>query len=227
LKPQKNGRTRPYARGRIVSVEPPTLKGHLVRLEPLTRGHVDMLVSAAGENRQTYAFTTVPEGHDGVAAYVDEILAATAAGETMAFVQVRVADDTAVGVTRFLSFRRRAGADLPYAVEIGGTWLAASAQRTGINTEAKLLLLTHAFDAWNVGRVDFKTDARNVRSRAAIAGVGAAFEAVLRNWQPSHAVGENGLLRDSAMYAIVASDWPSVRRDLRAGLDSFGAVDGD
>jgi RimJ/RimL family protein N-acetyltransferase len=200
-------------------VEPPILDGRLVRLEPLTLGHVDALVAAAGENRETYSFTSVPEGRRGVAGYVDEILAATAAGETMAFVQVRVADDTAVGVTRFLSFRRRAGAELPYAVEIGGTWLAASAQRTGINTEAKLLLLTHAFDIWTVGRVDFKTDARNARSRAAIAGVGAAFEAVLRSWQPSHAVGEEGLLRDSAMYAVVASDWPAVRRSLQARLE--------
>jgi RimJ/RimL family protein N-acetyltransferase len=208
----------PSHRDRIRAVEAPVLGGHLVRLDPLTLGHVDGLVAAAGENRDTYSFTTVPEHRPGVTEYVDEILAATAAGETMAFVQVRLADDTAVGVTRFLSFRRRPGADLPYAVEIGGTWLAASAQRTGINTEAKLLLLTHAFDVWNVGRVDFKTDARNARSRAALARVGASFEAVLRNWQPSHVPGEDGLLRDSAMYAIVASDWPSVRRDLQTRL---------
>ena len=122
----------------------------------------------------------MPDGRPGVTEYVDEILAATAAKETIAFVQVRVRDDTAVGVTRFLSFRRRPDTEVPYAVEIGGTWLVASAQRTGINVEAKLLLLTHAFDVWNVGRVDFKTDARNARSRAAIVGVGAAFEAVLR-----------------------------------------------
>jgi RimJ/RimL family protein N-acetyltransferase len=208
----------PSHRGRIRPVEAPVLGGHLVRLEPLTLGHVDGLVAAAGENRDSYSFTTVPESRPDVIEYVDEILAATAAGETIAFVQVRVADDAAVGVTRFLSFRRGSGADLPYAVEIGGTWLAASAQRTGINVEAKLLLLTHAFDVWNVGRVDFKTDARNARSRAALAGMGASFEAVLRSWQPSHATGEDGLLRDSAMYAIVASDWPSVRGDLRARL---------
>jgi RimJ/RimL family protein N-acetyltransferase len=197
-------------------VEAPVLSGHLVRLEPLTLGHVDGLVAAAAEDRDTYSFTAVPEGRAGVTKYVDEILAATAGAEALAFVQVRVADHTAVGVTRFLSFRRRPGTEVPYAVEIGGTWLAASAQRTGINTEAKLLLLTHAFDVWNVGRVDFKTDARNARSRAAIASVGASFEAVLRNWQPSLAPGEDGLLRDSAMYAIVAPDWPSVRRDLQA-----------
>jgi RimJ/RimL family protein N-acetyltransferase len=71
--------------------------------------------------------------------------------------------------------------------------------------------MTHAFDVWGVGRVDFKTDARNAQSRAAIAGLGAAFEAVLRSWQPCHATGEDRLFRDTAMYAVVASDWPSVR----------------
>ena len=199
-------------------MEAPELVGELVRLEPLRVDHVDGLVVAAGENRETYSFTTVPQGADGVAAYVREIFDATAAGETLAYVQVRVADDAPVGVTRFLSFRRRSGDDAPYAVEIGGTWLAASAQRSGINVEAKLLMLTHAFEVWDVGRVDFKTDARNTRSRAAIAALGASFEAVLRNWQPSHAVGEGGRFRDSAMYAVVASDWPSVREHLRGRL---------
>ena len=115
--------------------------------------------------------------------------------------------------------RSRSTADPPYAVEIGGTWLAASAQRTGINIEAKLLLLTHAFDTWSVGRVDFKTDARNERSRGAIAALGATFEGILRNWQPSHAPGEEGRLRDSAMYSITAVEWPAVRSHLNERLD--------
>ncbi len=200
-------------------MEAPELTGDLVRLEPLGLDHVGALVAAAGENRETYAFTTVPHGLEGVTAYAGEIFEATAAGQTRAYVQVRVADGTPVGVTRFLSFRHRPADAAPYAVEIGGTWLAGSAQRSGINVEAKLLMLTHAFDTWNVGRVDFKTDARAIAwSRAAIAALGAEFEAVLRNWQPSHAVGEVGRLRDSAMYAVVASDWPSVREHLRARL---------
>jgi N-acetyltransferase len=196
----------------------PVLTGRIVRLEPLTLRHVDGLVAAAGEDRESFSFTTVPDGRAGVEQYVREILAASGPNETVAFAQVKVADGAVVGVTRFLSFRRRDGHALPYAVEIGGTWLAASSQRTGVNLEAKLLLLRYAFDVWGVGRVDFKTDARNARSRAAIAGLGAEFEGVLRNWQPSHAIGEAGRLRDSALYAVVAEDWPEVRAALETRL---------
>src|SRR5689334_25239104 len=110
----------------------PDLPGVRVRLEPLTAEHADGLVAAAAENRETYAFTTVPHGRAGVAAYLHAIAEATAAGETLAFAQVRVADGAPVGVTRYLSFRFAAEGPAPYAVEIGGTWLAASAQRTGI-----------------------------------------------------------------------------------------------
>ncbi len=198
------------------------MSGRRVRLEKLTTDHVDGLIAASSENRESYSFTTVPFGPEGVSGYVRELLEGSAAGATVPFVQVRVADDAVLGVTRFLSPRRRSPDDpVPYAVEIGGTWLAAPAQGTGINTEAKLLLLTHAFEVWKVGRVDFKTDARNARSRAAIAGLGASFEAVLRSWQPSHAVGEEGQLRDSAMYAVVASDWPSVRAGLEKRLRAW------
>jgi RimJ/RimL family protein N-acetyltransferase len=102
----------------------------------------------------------------------------------------------------------------PYAVEIGGTWLAASAQRTGINTEAKLLLLDYAFSVLGVGRVDLKTDARNDRSRNAMARIGGTFEGVLRNWQPSLVPGEEGRLRDSALYSILDTEWPDVHERL-------------
>jgi len=88
-----------------------------------------------------------------------------------------------------------------------------------ITYQALHLLLTHAFEVWGVGRVDFKTDARNQRSRDAIAGVGATFEGVLRNWQPSHAAGEDGMLRDSALFSIVTAEWPDVRTRLEQRLD--------
>jgi RimJ/RimL family protein N-acetyltransferase len=198
------------------ALEVPTLQGRIVRLEPIALAHVDGLIEAAAENRASYAYTTVPHGRAEVTAYVRELEAAARRGETFGLAQVRTADDAVVGMTRFLTLRHRPGASHPYAVEIGGTWLAASAQGTGVNVEAKLLLLTHAFDVWKVGRVDFKTDARNERSRAAIAALGAQFEAVLRNWQPSHAEGEAGLLRDSAMYAVVDRDWVAVRTKLEA-----------
>lgn len=196
----------------------PTFSGVRVRLEPLREFHLDGLVAAAAEDRATYDFTTVPNGRDAMSSYVETMLWARGLGEFIPFAQVRVADDQPVGVTCYLSLRVRPGDRTPYAVEVGGTWLAASAQRSGINIEAKLLLLTYAFEEWNVGRVDLKTDARNQRSRDAIVALGANFEAVLRNWQPSHAAGEEGQLRDTAMYSIVDTEWPPVRERLLARL---------
>jgi RimJ/RimL family protein N-acetyltransferase len=202
----------------IPVLQVPELAGRIVRLEPLAEAHVDGLVAASAEARETYGYTTVPYGRDAMAGYVRALLAARSTGEAIPFAQVRVADGRTVGVTRFLSLRWGPGESLPYAVEIGGTWLAASAQRTGINSEAKLLLLAHAFEGWKVSRVDFKTDARNGRSRAAILALGASFEGVLRNWQPSHVLGEEKELRDSAIYSILDSEWPAVRQALMARL---------
>ena len=199
-----------------VVLDVPVLTGRGVRLEPLAEAHVDGLAAAAAADRTAYAYTYVPSSRREMVEYVQELLAARAAGETIPFAKVRMADGAAVGVTRFLTFRRRRSEPVPYAVEIGGTWLAASAQGTGINAEAKLLLLAYAFEVWRVGRVDFKTDARNARSRAAILSTGATLEGVLRSWQPSHVAGEEGLLRDSAMYSIVVSDWPAARERLAA-----------
>ena len=198
----------------------PTLVGGRVRLEPLCEEHVEGLLAAATEDRATFGYTSVPRTRDDLVAHVRALLDERAAGQAVPFTQVRAIDGAPVGMTRFLALRSRPNAEAPYAVEIGGTWLAASAQRTGINIEAKLLLLTEAFDTWHVGRVDFKTDARNERSRRAIAALGATLEGVLRNWQPSHAPGEETLLRDSAMYSITAAEWPAVRDRLRERLDS-------
>ena len=194
------------------------LTGQFVRLDPLQTSHAVDLVKAAGENRDTYAFALVPMGPEAMTAYVGGVLDDRDRGETVPFVQVRQADGSLVGMTRFLNIRTRPGGGTPYAVEVGGTWLAASAQRTGINVEAKLLLLTYAFDEWKVGRVDIKTDVRNQRSRTAIAGIGGTFEGVLRSWQPSQVEGEEDRLRDTAMFSIVAAEWPEVSGRLRARL---------
>jgi N-acetyltransferase len=195
-----------------------TLTGRLVRLEPLSLDHVDGLCAAAAERRDTFGFTRVPDGPDDTRGYVQQLVDLAATGAMVPFAQVRVADDAPVGATRFFTMRHRDGEASPYALEIGGTWLAASAQRTGINTEAKLLLFDHAFEVWRVGRVDIRTDARNQRSRDAIARLGATFEGVLRSWQPSHVLGEEDRLRDSAMFSVVAEEWPEVRRGLVARL---------
>jgi RimJ/RimL family protein N-acetyltransferase len=194
------------------------LVGRHVRLEPLSVSHVDDLFDATQEDRSAYTYTEVPETRDGVEAYVQGLLRDWTAGLVVPFAQVSVERGCAVGATRFLTLRWRNDAEMPFAVEIGDTWLAASAQRTAINTEAKLLLLRHAFETWRVVRVDLKTDARNERSRAAIQRLGCTFEGVLRQWQPSLVAGEEALYRDSAMFSVIATEWPTVREDLVARM---------
>jgi N-acetyltransferase len=196
----------------------PELVGEVVRVEPLSRGHVDDLLVAANEDRSSYAFTVVPSDRDAMLRYIDGLLSDFETGQVVPFVQVAVATGRAVGATRYLALRCRPGEDIPFAVEIGGTWLAASAQRTVINSEAKFLLMSYAFEEWGVSRVDLKTDARNERSRAAMSRIGATFEGVLRQWQPSQATDEETLLRDSAMYSVMDFEWPAVRQSLKARM---------
>lgn len=195
----------------------PALHGALVTLEPLSPRHADDLAAAAEEDRAAYHLTQVPRAGD-----IEHFLAAHAerarSGRLVPFAQIRRSDGKAVGCTAFWDPRRWPDRPDLYAIEIGWTWLAASAQRTGINVEAKLLLLGCAFDTLGVVRVDFKTDARNDRSRRAIERLGARFEGVLRHWSQSHAPGEEGLLRDSAMFSVIDSEWPAVRNALRQRL---------
>ena len=194
------------------------LVGEVVRLEPLTLGHLDDLVVAATEDRSTFEFTFVPSNREAMSEYIDLLLDDFELGQVTPFAQVSVMTGRTVGATRYLTIRFRPGERTPFAVEIGGTWLAASAQRTAINSEAKLLLMSYAFDEWGVARVDLKTDARNERSRAAMARIGATFEGVLRQWQPSQVVGEETLLRSSAMFSVLDSEWPVVRQSLKSRL---------
>ena len=194
------------------------LNGAVVRLDPLALDHAVALTESATEDRSTFGYTHVPGDLPAMRDAMIGLLAEREQGLCIPFTQVRVADDRPVGMTRFLTLRRDRPDVPPFAVEVGGTWLAASAQRSAINTEAKLLLFAHAFERWNVARVDLKTDARNERSRAAIARLGARFEGVLRNWQPSLVAGEEGRQRDSALYSIIAEEWPEVRRRLRRRL---------
>ena len=196
----------------------PTLVGRHVRLEPLTRDHADGLVHAAAEDRSTFGWTGVPDGADGVERYIDGLVADAAAGRVVPFTQVRMSDGAPIGCTRCMDLRWWSGRDLPDEVEVGGTWLAASAQRTPINTEAKLLIIGHAFEQWGVHRVALATDARNERSRRAIERIGARFEGVLRHHRFSYAPGEEGLPRDTAVFGITSGDWPEVKAALVARL---------
>jgi RimJ/RimL family protein N-acetyltransferase len=206
---------------------PVTLEGRHVRLEPLTLEHVGPLMAAARGERETYAFTLVPATEDAMTAYVRAALEQQAAARMLPFATVDRRTGRVVGSTRFGNiefwpwppgspFQR--GLDVPDVVEIGWTWLAASAQRTPINTEAKLLMLEQAFERWRVHRVSLMTDARNARSRAAIVRIGARFDGVVRAQRPA----SDGGIRDTACYSILDREWPDVRVQLMERLAPRG-----
>jgi RimJ/RimL family protein N-acetyltransferase len=199
------------------TVTAPVLEGDLVRLEPLDHRHTADLAVAADQDRTSYGFTWVPTAVE-VSDYIDAQLNRAAAGTMVPYAQVAKANGRAVGATAYWEPRLWPDRDALYAIEVGFTWLAPSAQGSGVNTEAKLLLFTHAFEAWGVARVDLKTDARNALSRNAIERTGARFEGVLRQWSRSWAPGETGLLRDSAMYSIIDTEWPACCASLQARL---------
>lgn len=201
------------------------LAGRHVRLEPLDHGHVDALVSASAIDRspdsssRLYRWSPVPQGKDEAIRYVDTALEWLRAGTAVSFATVRVSDGAVIGSTRFFNLERWAwpqghplhGRKTPDACEIGYTWLSRVALRTHANTEAKLLMLTHAFETWKVLRVCLHTDVRNERSRAAIERIGGKFEGILR----AHRMAADFIARDSARYSIVASEWPDVKQRLR------------
>ncbi|MFJ8441653.1 GNAT family N-acetyltransferase [Kitasatospora griseola] len=195
-------------------LEGPVLEGKLVRLEPLEQRHAGELAQAVEEARDSYGFTWVPRAEE-VAGYIEAQRARAADGRLAPYAQIAVASGRAVGVTAYWEPRTLPDTDVLFAVEIGFTWLAASAQGTGVNAEAKLLLFRHAFEQWGVARVDLKTDARNARSRAAIAAVGARFEGVLRRSGRSWVPGEDDGLRDAAIFSIIDSEWPQAGAALR------------
>jgi RimJ/RimL family protein N-acetyltransferase len=186
-------------------------------LEPLDHRHATDLAAAAEEDRSSYGFTWVPTAAE-VGQYIEALLAHAATGRLAPYAQVAKSSGRAVGATAYWDPRLWPSGDKLCAIEVGFTWLAASTHGTGLNVESKLLLFRNAFEAWGVVRVDLKTDARNGRSRAAIEAVGARFEGVLRSWSQSWAPGEDGRLRDSAMYSIVAPEWPDCRSRLEERL---------
>jgi RimJ/RimL family protein N-acetyltransferase len=206
----------------LAAAAQPLLHGTHVRLEPLARAHIAGLVTAAGRDLALYQWSAVPQGTAQMTRYVESALAAREAGTAQPFATVRIADGAVIGSTRFFDIERwpwpsghpDAGRSGPDGCEIGYTWLAAAAMRTAANTEAKLLMLTHAFDEWGVRRVCFHTDVRNERSRAALARIGAQFEGVLR----AHRLAADLTARDSARFSIVAAEWPGVKEHLRVRL---------
>ena len=186
----------------------PTLDGTRVRLEPLEPAHADGLWAASRDPRTwTWLSIAQPSTREELDAYVDAALEAAAAGTEIPL--ATVAGGRVVGSTRFLALRPE-----HRSVEIGWTWLDPSVWATGVNVEAKLLMLGHAFEVWGCRRVELKTDAQNARSRGAMEAMGARFEGVHRK----HMLVRGGENRDSAWYSIVDDEWPDVARGLRARL---------
>ena len=188
-------------------VTPVTLEGSRVRLEPLEERHLDDLRIVAFDDAIWRWITGLPMDGSGLSAWLEGTLANAAAGTEVPFATVDAASDRAIGSTRFMSI-----APEHRRLEIGWTWVGTAFQRSGANREAKYLQLRHAFETLGAERVEFKTHARNERSRGALLGIGATFEGVLRH----HTIMPDGSNRDSAFYSVLAGEWPAVK----AGLES-------
>ena len=189
----------------------PPLEGDVVRLEPLCASHVPGLRQAA-DGAGPGAWATVPTPGE-VEAYVEHSLGRRATGCYWPYAQVDAATGRVLGHTAYLTPRWMPDGRL-FAVEVGSTWLAPAARGTAVNPAAKLLLMTQALEGGGVDRLDIKTDARNEVARRAVAATGACLEAVLHAWQPSLAPGEQGRVRDTAMYYVTPDTWPRVRARL-------------
>jgi RimJ/RimL family protein N-acetyltransferase len=210
----------------------PVMQNDSVRLEPLGIEHVEPLLAAATEDRSTFELAPVPGNREDMQAYVEAALEDARAERAVPYAIARKsAKGTIVGSARLMSLewwrwpigpihvegepRRAEDGDPPDAAEIGHVWLARSAQRTDVNTASCLLLMRHAFEVWKVHRLVMKTDARNMRSREAIARLGGTFEGILRSHQPA----ADGIIRDTAMFSILPRDWPAIRDRLVASME--------
>lgn len=196
-------------------IEAVELSGKTIRLEPLQLRHADGLVAASASDPSLYQWSPVPQGRPEAVAYIETALAWLAQGTAVPFAIVDTTSGEIIGSTRFFDIERwawRPGSPesrrgLPDACEIGYTWLRRSAIRTGANTEAKLLMLTHAFEVWQTLRVCLHTDERNRRSWDAIERIGGRFEGILR----AHRLAADFTPRNSARFSIVAAEWPSTK----------------
>lgn len=201
-----------------MNVAPITLEGEYVRLEPLNQAHAESLIIAAADGDLWDTQVTIIPRPQGMKDYIEFALDGLAQGNQLAFVTIRKSTDSVgdsftadqiVGSTRFYEIRPQ-----DRAVAIGYTWLAKGAQRTPINTESKLLMLTHAFEQWRCNRVELITDVLNEQSRAAILRLGAKQEGILRK----HLILPSGRVRDSVVYSIIDDEWPEVKAKLMSKL---------
>ncbi|MBU8896309.1 GNAT family N-acetyltransferase [Corallococcus sp. H22C18031201] len=189
-------------------VPPVTLEGRDVRLAPLGLEHAPALTALCEEEIFTH-FSRVLRTREDVEAFISSALSAAGRGTEQAFVVLEKTTGEPLGSTRYLDIQRD-----NRTLEIGYTWLGRRAWRTRVNTECKYLLLRHAFEQLQVMRVQLKTDRYNARSRAAIERMGATFEGILRN----HMLVRGGVVRDSAYYGVIDTDWPEVKARLEGFL---------
>ena len=190
-------------------IEPVTLHGDHVRLEPVTLAHLDALVDIGLEDELWRWTVSQIRTRDDMRAYLEEALEAQAQGSALPFVTIDQASNRVAGSTRFANIDRE-----HRRAEIGWTWIASLWQRTAVNTEAKYLMFCHAFETWRCIRVELRTDALNARSRAAILRIGATEEGTFRN----HLITKSGRFRDTVYYSILDREWPGVKRRLEEWL---------
>jgi RimJ/RimL family protein N-acetyltransferase len=191
-------------------VEPVTLEGRHVRLEPLVKGHLAGL-ARVGLDEELWRWSPVPmRTAEEMAGYVETALQEQERGVSLPFALLENATGRAIGSTRYGNIDRT-----HHRVEIGWTWVARDWQRTAINTEAKYLLLRHAFETLGCLRVELKTDSLNEKSRAAILRIGAKEEGIFRN----HMITESGRIRHSVYFSIIESEWPAVKARLETMLN--------
>jgi RimJ/RimL family protein N-acetyltransferase len=197
-----------------MAVEPVTLSGRLVRLAPLSLAHCEELTAAVRDGELwRHWYTTAPEPEQ-MRAETERRLGLQAQGSMLPFAVIEQASGRAVGMTTYMNIDCK-----HFRVEIGSTWLARAVQRSGINTEAKLLLLAHAFERLDCVAVELRTHVLNHQSRRAIERLGAKLDGILRNHQRAR----NGTLRDTCVYSIIAPEWPTIRAHLQWQLDKARA----
>ena len=201
----------------MTAIEPITLRGHFVTLEPLDASHHDGLVEAARDGELWKLWYTSAPTPEGMAADIDRRLALQAVGSMLPFATRRNSTGKLIGMTTYMNI----DADTP-RVEIGSTWNAASAHGTGTNPDSKLLLLRHAFETLGCPAVEFRTHWLNHQSREAIARLGARQDGVLR----SHSRSKDGALRDTVVFSILEHEWPAVRNGLEYRLSKHLAPRG-
>jgi len=192
---------------------PLTLEGSVVRLEPVRRNHADLFWDVAKNNLEDI-FRWIPyamRSREDFEKLIDKAFAEQERGESVAFATIDRSSGRTIGSTRFMNIDR-----VNKRVEIGSTWIAPAWQRTAVNTEAKFLMLRHAFEVWGCIRVELKTDGLNQRSRNAILRIGAKEEGILRR----HLVTWTGRVRDTVYFSILDSEWPEVKAKLEARLCS-------